>query len=86
MRATTFPNSSIRDPDLGNLLVSYLAKAWSGQIPGCDGMTTHQMLRGYANLAERGIVPGCQELQRWHPELKSQLKRFFRKATDKTTS
>jgi hypothetical protein len=84
MVAITFQNAALQIPSLENLLVSYLANTSPGQIPGCDGMTTHQMLRGYANLAERGIVPGCQQLQRWHPELRSQLKRFFRKAIDQT--
>ena len=59
------------------LLMSYLADAMPGRIPGCDGMTTDRMLRGYADLATKGLVPGYQQLKRWHPEFQLQLDGFF---------
>jgi hypothetical protein len=71
-------SSSHQTQTVENLLMSYLADAMPGRIPGCDGMTTQQMLRGYANLATKGMVPGRQQLQRWHPELQMQLNGFFK--------
>jgi hypothetical protein len=41
-------------------------------------MATQQILKDYPQLAEKGVVPDCSQLFRWHPELQSLLKRFFR--------
>ncbi len=78
----TLQNTSVQASSLEKLLVRYLVAACPRQIPGCDGMTTPQILQDYSQLAERGVVPGCSQLSRLHPELRPQLKRFFRKPTD----
>lgn len=60
-----------------NLLLSYLADSIPGRIPGCDGMTSRQMLQSYADMASNGLVPRYQQLIRWHPEYQTQLSGFF---------
>jgi hypothetical protein len=78
MSAITFPTGSGQVPSLERLLIGYLTSAPPGRIPGCDGMTTSQMLREYPDLAAKGVVPGCGQLQRLHPHYRPQLERFFR--------
>jgi hypothetical protein len=70
-------NTFHQTQSMESLLLSYIADAMPGRIPGCDGMTTRQMLRGYADLATKGLVPGVQQLRRWHPEFQTQLSGFF---------
>jgi hypothetical protein len=77
MVTTAIPNSAHQTQSMEKLLLSYLADSVPGRIPGCDGMTTQQMLRGYANLATKGLMPGYQQLQRWHPDFKPELDGFF---------
>lgn len=78
------PISSRQSQSVESLLLSYLADAMPGRIPGCDGMTTRQMLRGYADLATKGLVPSYQQLRRWHPQYWLQLEGFFNLAPNPT--
>jgi hypothetical protein len=78
MLLLTLKNASFQPFSVEKLLVSYLVSAYPGRIPGCDGMATQQILKDYPQLAEKGVVPDCSQLFRWHPELQSLLKRFFR--------
>ena len=62
---------------LENVLLGYIAAAMPGQIPGCDGMTTHHMLQDYAEMSAKGLVPAHQHLSRCHPDLTEQLEQYF---------
>ena len=77
MVSLALPIHSRQNQSVESLLLSYLADVMPGRIPGCDGMTTRQMLKGYAGLATKGVVPGIQQLRRWHPEFQTQLSGFF---------
>lgn len=81
MVATHLENGCVHSRTLKSLLLDYLVAASPGRIPGCDGMTTDHMLRDYPDLVAKGLVPGYQQLHRWHPDFQPQLDGFFGKSS-----
>jgi hypothetical protein len=68
---------ALREPRVRELLLGHLLQAEGLLWPGGDALTLDDVVRDYVQLAAAGRVPGCQELQRRHPEFTILLNTIF---------
>ena|ERR1700693_3321550 len=64
-------------PELSEILLDHLQRAWAQISPGIDGLTVDDVLALYSQAAAAGQVPNKEELLRQYPQLATELAVFF---------
>jgi hypothetical protein len=69
--------AALQEPRVRELLLGHFLRVEGLLWPGGDALTLDDVVRDYVQLVATGRVPGCQELQRSHPELTDLLNAIF---------
>jgi hypothetical protein len=66
---------------LHDVLLDLLRTAFLPAWPGCDGMTTEEVVLHYPTAASAGRVPNLERLLCQHPDLADELRILFAAAS-----